>query len=388
MGRQLTGPPDFKSTVTLFDLSTEEDNGSIDINIFRKEAEMPKVAAGDIVIVSMAKFQVWGFTPSLMTNFRTTMHVYDAQRLADCRRSKTPCDALKEIVGKGRGVPTDQQTSYVLWVFEAVDKTYVPDREALAARAEQSLNIKDKFSLLQDIRDQKFADLIGQVVKEPFDHGDFVGLWLSDYTENNALFNRMKDAQDSTEGWSVRTGDPYGYMDQSYKKRAKSQVDDPNHKWIGPYGKRSIQITSWEPHAQFIREHVHIGDWVRLRNVQIGFGHNSINLEGFLREDRNFPSRVYVHVFDLEDREAVDPRLKDALRRKRDNETTTKPNATTGEKRKILESTEKINAKTKRAEKRRKKHKIEEDQRAKEEAALNLHELGQCPLPCFCGFVA
>lgn len=371
---------DYKFTVTLFDTSTQHTNDSIDINVFRKEAEMPDLGAGDIVLVSLAKFQMWNSTPSLMTNHRTLIHIYDAQRLTDCRRSKAPRGALKQTVGKGTGHTTDQQDSYALWMFNAIDKTYVPDRESLAARAEQSLNIRDKFTLLRDVKDQKFADLIGQVVKEPFEYGDFVGLWLSDYTENSAFFNKIKDAEDSAkEDQTGRTGDPYGYMDKFHNNRADSLGRDQDSRWIGPYGKRSIQITSWEPHAQFIRDHVKIGDWVHLRNVQIGFGHNATNLEGFLREDRVFPSRVYVKVFDLdEDREAIDQRLKDALRRKRDFERTSNGSATTAAKRKAEEPAQKANTRSKRSEKRRKRQQMEQELRAKQEADLNLHELGSC----------
>lgn len=367
---------DWKCTITLFDLSTEEDDYGIDLNIFRKEQnEMPTVGAGDVVIASMVKFQTYGGGPNLLTSYRTEIHVYEAQRLHSCRSSGTARAALREPPRKPSREPDAKENEYVLWLWGKIDKSAVPDQEKFAVRTEQSLNVKNKFSLLQDVKERKFADLVVQVVREPYDLGDKICLWVSDYSaEHAAFFNRTEDGAHLADGMLHRDGDPYGYTDRFRRKSAQpAQADGA---WQGPYGKRSIQLTCWEPHANFIRENVHVNDWVNLRNVQISYGHNSLNLEGFVREDRDFPSRVCVDVLDTGvDREIADPRLHDALRRKRDYEKKEKDVQKRGKKRKADNPPKQDNAKGKRAKQREAQRKAQEEQEAKQEAALNINDL-------------
>lgn len=337
---------------------------------------MPKVDAGDIVIASMAKFQVFGGTPSLLSQSRTDIHVYEAQRLPSCRSSRSAWNALKKPSRKVSRSPDTMENEYVLWLFDRIDKSSIPDQQQFSARVEQSLNIKEKFSLLKDVKDHKFADLIVQVVKEPFDLGDKVCLWVSDYTENASFFNRIHDSADWTNGWPSRDGDPYGYTNK-FSKKSAPLAEEEHSKWIGPYGKKSIQITCWEPHVNFIREHIGEGDWVRLRNVQIGYGHNATNIEGFLRQDRSCPNRVCVDILDPQaDRETVDPRLIDAIQRKWDLEKDEKHCRKTGEKRRVEEPPKKENTKSKRQKLRERKQKQYEEIKAEQEAALGLNDLG------------
>lgn len=336
---------------------------------------MPRVEAGDIVIVSMAKFWVFNGTPSLLSHSRTDIHVYEAQRLPSCRPSRSAGGALKKPSRKVSRNPDTKENEYVLWLFDRIDKSFIPDQEQFSARAEQSLNIKEKFSLLENVKDHKFADLIVQVVKEPFDLGDKISLWVSDYTENPSFFNKIQDSADWTDGWPSRDGDPYGYTNR-FSKTSAPLAEEEHGRWIGPYGKKSIQITCWEPHANFTRENIRAGDWVRLRNVQVGYGHNSINIEGFLRQDRSFPNRVCVEVLNPQaDRETVDPRLIDAIRRKRNHEKDEKHHRKTGEKRKVEEPPKKENTKNKRQKQRERKKRQYEELKAEQEAALGLNHL-------------
>lgn len=366
---------DYKCTLTLCDISTEVENDGIDFNIFLKEAEMPRVEAGDVVIASMVKYQIYGGTPSLLSQFRTDIHVYEAQRLPSCRPSGSAWGALKKASRKSNREPDTKENEYVLWLFDRIDKSIIPDQQEFSVRAEQSVNIREKFSLLADVKDHKFADLIVQVVREPFDLGDKICVWVSDYTEHASFFNRTRDGAVWTDDSPYRDGDPYGYTSKFSKQPALS-AEDASSPWIGPYGKKSIQLTCWEPHADFIRQNVRAGDWVRVRNVQVGYGRNSVNIEGFLREDRAFPNRLCVDLLDTHaDREAIDPRLLDALRRKRDYERDEKHSQKTGQKRKAEEPVKKENGKSRRQKKREGKLKAAEEQKAKQEATLNLNDL-------------
>lgn len=367
---------DYKCTLTLYDTSTEHDNEDININIFRSEAEMPQVEAGDVVIVSMAKFQIYNGTASLLTSYNTEVFVYEAQRLPNCKRSGTARGALKPSTRKPKREPDATEHEYVLWLFGRIDQSNIPDQHDFSARARQSLNVKDKFSLLQDVKVEKFADLIVQVVKEPFDMGDKMTVWVSDYTENNSFFLQTRDnVVDWADGVPARDGDVYGYTNNR-KKPIAPLLDEESGKWSGPVGKRSIQLTCWEPHATFIRQNIHKGDWVRLRNVQIRHGHNSANIEGCLREDREHRDRVYVEILEAAgDRENLDQRLVEAIVRKRAYEKAQKKAVNNGEKRKAEEDPNRENAKTKRQKKRENIQKAIEEEAAQRQAALGFNEL-------------
>ncbi len=168
--------------------------------------------------------------------------------------------------------------------------------------------------MLKDVGEGKFHDLTVQVIKDPLDLGDKMAIWVTDYTENSYFFQFLWGGLGERE----RDGDPYGYTN----KFSTSNTD-----WPGPFGKRAMQMTCWEPHAGYIRDEVRAGSWVHLRNVQIKFGGNGAHLEGFLRsEAQGGNSKILVDVSNPEeqDREHIDPRLKDAIRRKRDYEKTRK----------------------------------------------------------------
>lgn len=357
---------DYKSSLTLYDLSTQDDAEGIDLNVFRRKEEMPTVEAGDVVVVYMAKHQMFGGNSSLLTSYRTDIHVYAARQIPRLGSSQSASGALRSPSRRASRMPGDKEHEYVTWLYGTIDKQYIPDQEDFSARAELSTKVRDRFSLLADVQDRMFADLIVQVVRQPFDLGDKVCLWASDWTENASFFHKTDDSPDWTDGMPVRDGDPYGYTSKFKKPTDHGEAD---RKWHGPLGKRSIQLTCWEPHADFIRDHVEIGTWVHLRKVQIGYGHNSTNLEGFLRGEKeysNFSDKIKVQILDPQaDPEKIDPRLRDAIRRKRDYDKK-RGHPKGGPKRKAEESLPKDNTNTRRAAKRAAKQKAFEEVEAKE----------------------
>ncbi|KAK1984352.1 telomere-binding alpha subunit central domain-containing protein [Colletotrichum cereale] len=270
---------------------------------------MPNVGAGDIVAVYKAKYQVHRSEYSLITNFVTAIHVYPAADIPPSPTQPVSCPLKFSGFDKNRK-PTPTEKQYASWLFHKVNRDYIPDVEHFKLRAQQSLNIKNKLCELKDAKDGTFHDIIAQVVREPHDFSDKIRLYVSDYTENSGFFNHMRTGQT---GQSSRDGDPFGY---TTAKDSKSSI------WNGPFGKRSLQVTCWEPHATVIRNRVRNGSWVHLFNVQFKFGSNGMNLEGYLREDQNaFPNKISVDVLDLsEGPEHIHPSLKGAIRRKRDYE--------------------------------------------------------------------
>ncbi|EFQ28133.1 telomere-binding alpha subunit central domain-containing protein [Colletotrichum graminicola M1.001] len=270
---------------------------------------MPDVGLRDIVVVYKAKRQ--RSDPfSLITNHRTVVHVYPAAKIPPSPGQPASCP-LRFPRPHSNHPTAPKAEQYVSWLFHHVNKDYIPDPEEFEIHKIQSLNVKNKFCELKDAKDGTFHDIIAQVVQEYYDYGDKIRLYVSDYTENSGFFNHMRTGQTSARS---KDGDPYGYITT---KDSKSSI------WNGPFGKRTLQVTCYEPHATVIRHRVKNGSWVHLLNVQFKYGSNGSNLEGYLREDLNAfrNKKISVDVLDVtEDPEHISPSLKNAIRRKRDYE--------------------------------------------------------------------
>jgi hypothetical protein len=290
---------DYKSTITLYDLSTEDDGYDINFVLFRPEADMPQVTAGDIIVTTKARVQRFLSNPmSLITNRTTSIRVFTASKIP--KRSQSAKVALAPASKQDGHTPTADETAYVSHVHHKINKDSLPDEHEFQARAAQSLNIKRKFSLLKDVQEAKFYDLVVQVAREPYAGLSMVTLYVSDYTENPHFHPQVWQGLPE-----LTSGD--------------DDANPPNKEWVGPYGKMSLQVTCFEPHSTFILSEVKAGDWVGLRNVQIRYGRDGQFLEGFLREERNTANtRINVHVLEITNPDTIDPNFKEALRRCRD----------------------------------------------------------------------
>lgn len=289
--------------MTIFDNSTDDGNVGIAMDVFGPEKDLPNPAYGDVMLIKSAKVQTYRGEIRLLSNFKTDLFVYSASAIP--MPPKSAKDALKPRTRLKAKQPEDKEHEYVSWVYHAMNKDTLPSAAGFEEQANRSLNIKEKFSLLKDVRNGGFYNLIVDVVKDPFDLLDRVSMWVTDYTENDHFFSHSWDASTADSG---RDGDPFGYT---------SAFQNPTGTaWPGPFGKRCLQLTCWEPHAGYLRTQVRAGKWISLRNVQIKYGRNGGNLEGFLREDRIHSSRLGIDVLELT--EDSEKRLKDAIRRKHD----------------------------------------------------------------------
>lgn len=306
-----------------------------------------------------SKVQIRDFeVPSLITNHNTTIRLYEGSQIprppkpaiADPSRSSFPKGF------SGTRTPGKLEAEYVSQLYHCLDKTGLPQSNDWEVHTISSQTVRDKFSELDAVKPDTFYDLIVQVIRW-HDIGDKITLWVSDFTENPAFFNHSFLSGHLSE---FQEGDPYGYG----AKFTKSKKTDKELTWPGPFGKRSIQVTCWDDHANAIREmKISSGDWVVMKNVQVKYGNNGANLEGFLREDKSRTGATKVNISQLDptdDQETMDPRLKSAIRRKRDYERSRKKElkeveeaAAAGQKRKALVTSEsKKKAKARRNQKR------------------------------------
>ncbi|TDZ51647.1 hypothetical protein CTRI78_v007497 [Colletotrichum trifolii] len=344
---------DWKAQMRLCDKSIDEHMWDVPVDIFRPQQDMPSFEAGDVVILQQAKVQrVKSDNLNLLTNWATSIHVYRATQLS----KSLPPPVMQSSMDKSRR-PTPKVEEYVLWLYQNIDERCIPEVEHFQIKANQSRNIgKDKYCELAKVSDNSFHNLVVEAVGGPCDLGDKLRLYVSDYTDNPAFYNYSWTGN-SIDKTGDRDGDPFGYTSGKTGPKYKTSSD-----WTGPFGRKSMQITCYGPHATAIRKEAKKGTWLNLLNVQIKYGSNNANLEGFLRESRNgYGPKTCVHVLDpQDDPETIDPRLKDAIRRKRSYEkeqkaqlkqlTCVNTSEITGMKRPATEQPEKrLNSKQRRA---------------------------------------
>lgn len=147
-----------------------------------------------------------------------------------------------------------------------------------------------KFSLIKDIADFRFSDLLVEIIKiYPCNDGS-VEIYVTDYTHNGLLFHYSSPKENLGE---FGTENLYEY----------SGIQNKN-KWPGPYGKMTLQIKVWPPHSSWIHENVKEEEYVFLRNVRIKTSLDA-RLEGSLHSDRQYPDRIDVQQCRLNDTEVV-----------------------------------------------------------------------------------
>ncbi|KAI1180773.1 hypothetical protein F4777DRAFT_526963 [Nemania sp. FL0916] len=360
---------DHKSTITIYDKSTEYELAGLPFCIFGKASvlnEMPQPDAGDVLVINSAKIQSYRDSISMVTHKSTSFHIYSASAIPQ------PPQSAKSAVRSSYGTRSlsDKEHEYASWLYHSINKSSVPDSATFQRQTNQSIRLKDKFCRLENVIDNQFCDVIVNVVKAPFDEVGRTTLWVSDYTQNDTFH---KFSWDGPQQPGDQDGDSSSFLDTNISATSK---------WAGPFGKRSMQVTCFEPHASQVNSEVQVGQWIRIRNLRIKFGNNGLNLEGVLHEDRDYSDRRQVDILNWE--KDQDPHLKEAIRRKRDYEKLKKKQmksfaanengGDTGTKRKAGESEEvRMNSKARRKEQRAaaKKKVEEQDKEAEERLGLN-----------------
>ena len=132
------------------------------------------------------------------------------------------------------------------------------------------------------------CQLLGQVVDLNTYDSERCVLYLTDFTENEQLVDYKKPGEDDDSG---PEGDRFNYIHKTKN-------------WPGPWGKLTIQVTLWEPHATYARAHLKPGDitlitYARIKGAQRG------GLEAAVHEDRRYPEKIHVRKVDGGDDERV-----------------------------------------------------------------------------------
>ncbi|KAH7318666.1 hypothetical protein B0I35DRAFT_479153 [Stachybotrys elegans] len=353
---------DWKCQMRLYDKSLElDDEMSLAFHLFRpEEKDMPDVGPGDVIFIRKAKIQAYQMQdPSLLSHVATEVHVFKANKIP-----KPPADAASAFI-KSSWKPTAQppkvESKYISALYHAIDKSRIPEPEEFTLMKVQSTNIREKFRQLKDVKEGIYADLVVEIVRDPWDSGDKMTIWVSDYTENPLFYSHTETESPGAPAAHSGDSDPYGYTTGFSNKTMSRSTRSNSSLWKGPVGKRSLQITVWPPHTTAIAElQLGKGSWVSMENVQIKFS-NGGQLEGYLREDRGRAgARISIHPIDPENCLEVQlERYKNALRLKKDFERSQKARqkgladaAQAGRKRRSAAAQEEGNSKIRRNAKR------------------------------------
>ncbi|KAJ5178348.1 uncharacterized protein N7500_001047 [Penicillium coprophilum] len=130
---------------------------------------------------------------------------------------------------------------------------------------------------IQSAKAGKLCQLLGQVVSLNTYDSQKCLLYITDFTENEELVNYKKPGDEDDE--SGPEGDRFNYIHKSKG-------------WPGPWGQLTLEVTLWEPHATYARDHLKAGDvalltYARIKECRRG-------LEAAVHEDRVYPEKIHV----------------------------------------------------------------------------------------------
>jgi protection of telomeres protein 1 len=202
--------------------------------------------------------------------------------------------------------PTREEQLYAIKLHSAVNfstmrtamsasvKPAVVKRRASPTEAANVLAVRrdPKWSLLKDVTDFSFYNLVCEVVKV-YSWNGRVEVYVTDYTENQLFFPYETDENDNEDDGdeSDQAADPYGSA--SFNKNKK--------KWPGPPGKLTMQIKMWPPNDIYAADKVDEGSIWYFKNVRVKYNAGSNVLEGNLHGDRHSPNQIDIRKLDPAD---------------------------------------------------------------------------------------
>jgi protection-of-telomeres protein 1 len=129
---------------------------------------------------------------------------------------------------------------------------------------------RSKLCEIKDMGFGEFHDLVGEVVKTYPASFNTLDLYVTDYTTNEDLFLYAEEDDEDL-----------SFMFQK--------------KWPGPKGQMTIAIRLYEPHASFVSNNVHDGDFVYIQNLKTKFSPMN-KLEASCQQDQRYPNKIQVHL--------------------------------------------------------------------------------------------
>ncbi|CAG7930158.1 unnamed protein product [Penicillium olsonii] len=268
--------------------------GGVKIKYFNDdESTLPDTRVNDVVFVRNIRVSMYQGNPTGVAS------QYDRIPWIIFRPEPAPSSSPFVISGPTPFEPSlwerDQAQSLLERISNSVGSKVI---EQTASRHEPSPDrstripkVGPPFCLVKDIVVDRFCQMLGQVVLIKSHDSEKCILYLTDYTENEELCDYKKPGDDD----QGIEGDPHNYMKRSYDN------------WPGPWGKRILEATLWDPHAGYARQALKLGDIVLLTYVRPKV---SRYLEIAVHEDRKYPDKIHVQVCNNSKEERVQELLK------------------------------------------------------------------------------
>ncbi|EPE33636.1 Nucleic acid-binding protein [Glarea lozoyensis ATCC 20868] len=304
-----------KSTIVLTDPSIKDNEYGIKLSFFSKmEFQVSDISSSDLIVLRSVRVQMNSNNISLITTKSpmSEIHILKSASIPRDASFRKPLQWKSTSPSSKSSylLPSSNEISYAVWAFSKAEEMYLPTDQEFQEKTVQAMNVKDKFTLLSDVsagetnQYAKYYDLVGQVIKIFETSHGFVELQFSDYTPNSHFYDHTYEENTSND----ENHDSYGYGN-------KSSDEAEDRSWKGPFGKFTITITAFAENASQARS-MEAGQWCLLKNVRICTG-DAGTLEGKIHSDRG---RVLIQALDTNTEPSlVDPRLKEALRRKKDH---------------------------------------------------------------------
>ena len=292
------------------------------VRFFQKqENQLPKIQSqGDVVILRNVKLKDYHGVHTLLSNSTSSWVVIDNASLQNSREPDGS-DVVVHQSGTANhraARPNEAEMKYARALLELEDPfrwqqparpTALQVAEIQRAAGGTPVPLPDKFRKVEELRgpqhrnEKVYVDLFAEVRRtySPDHNPPRVELSVTDYTEHSLLYQYSPEPEDPNAEFE---GDRFRYIENTHKP------------WPGPWGKKTLLAILWQPHRDFALNNVEAGSFVLLKNLQITFDRNGTKLEGHLRTDRFYESRVNVSVHKPRDAEG-DERFTALLQRKR-----------------------------------------------------------------------
>jgi protection-of-telomeres protein 1 len=242
---------------------------SINCRMFNKQLnKLPKLTAGDIVILRKFKLNAWNFRIDCVGDSRMAcgVLVFPANKIP-VPELGLPYQSGKQVLlfnpTPGARDPTIQEQIAVIDMKHASSGSGQDVQQHASAIAFKSTS-KRSLALIKELRENIFSDVRAQIVNLYY-NAMGVELKVTDYTANSQLFLYADPEQDS---------------------------DLVVHRtWPGPYGQLTLDVRLYEPHAGWARDNLNNGDYIFMRNLHARTSRAG-KLEGAMHQDRMHPSQV------------------------------------------------------------------------------------------------
>ncbi|KPI36080.1 Protection of telomeres protein 1 [Cyphellophora attinorum] len=282
----------------------------------KKESHAPQVTnQGDVIIFHSAGTL---YNPRMgkvaLSNYSSTWSVLDYDSL----RNSTADDFSDVVIhrsdrdGVKAPIPNVEEIKYAKAILELEDssswkglqgQTSLETNNIMAANGGTPSMVRGKersiSSLTIPVDRDYYVDILAEV-RRIYTTDMRMELSVTDYTdENPSLFDCKPESDENAHD----PGDQFGYIASSHKA------------WPGPWGRRTFNITLWEPHRSYAVASVTHGSLIQFRNVHVKVDQQA-KLEGIVHQDKLYPDKVLVSAHKPYEAETNEP-LRDLLKRKK-----------------------------------------------------------------------